>query len=135
MEIIIHMDAKKIDTCFKEAIEEYIKRTSPFCKVSIKTYKKIIKPDMSKSSKKYILSPSSNTITSEELASLIKELNINGCSCIEFIVSNNAIHLEEYDTETFSVSSFSMSTDLTTVVLTEQLYRAYTILNNITYHK
>lgn len=135
MEIIIHMDTKKIDTCFKEAIEEYVKRTSPFCKVSIKTYKNLIKLDMSKSSKKYIVSPSSNTITSEELASLIKELNLKGFSCIEFIVSNNAIHLEEYDTETFSVSSFSMSTDLTTVVLTEQLYRAYTILNNITYHK
>ena len=37
--------------------------------------------------------------------------------------------------EAFNLSSFTMSPDLTTVVLTEQLYRAYTIMNNITYHK
>ena len=35
------------------------------------------------------------------------------------------------DIEEFNISSFAMSSSLTTVVLTEQIYRAYTIMNNI----
>lgn len=135
MEIIIHMDTKKIDTEYRQAIDEYTKRTSPFCKVSIKTYKNIKKINLSHNSKKYIIVPGTETLTSPELASLIQELNLNGISCIEFIITTQKNLEILNDTEIFNLSSFSMSIDLTAVVLTEQLYRAYTILNNITYHK
>ena len=41
MEIIIHVDVRKFDKNSKLAIDEYAKRTSPFCKVAIKTYKDV----------------------------------------------------------------------------------------------
>ncbi len=135
MEILIHVDTKKIDTDYKKAIDEYIKRTSPFCKVSIKTYKNLDKLTLNKNSERFILTPGKETPTSPDLAEMIQKINLNGISCIEFIIPDNY----EYETMTsitqYHISSFSMSIDLLTVVLTEQIYRAYTILNNITYHK
>lgn len=135
MEILIHLDTKKIDTDYQKAIDEYIKRTSPFCKVSIKTYKSFEKLTLNKNSEKFILTAGPKTLTSPELAQMIQNINLKGISCVEFLVTDN-FHLENLSqVSEFHISSFSMSIELTTVVLTEQIYRAYTILNNITYHK
>lgn len=129
MEIIIHVEAKKIDKHMQLAIDEYVKRTSPFCKVNIKQYKDISKVNLKASSKAYNVLPGSSSPTSEGLAKLILDNNLSGISCIEFVINSTQ------DIEEFNISSFAMSPDLTTVVLTEQIYRAYTIMNNITYHK
>lgn len=135
MEILIHLDTKKIDTDYQKAVDEYIKRTSPFCMVSIKTYKSFEKLTLNKSSEKFILTTGPKTRTSPELAQMIQNINLKGISCIEFLVTDN-FQLEKLShVSEFHISSFSMSIELTTVVLTEQIYRAYTILNNITYHK
>ena len=141
MEIIIHVESKKIDKNLQSAIDEYIKRTSPFCKVIIRTYKVLGKLSFKTNSKVYIILPGINSPTSTELAEIIKNHNLKGISCIEFVItnpeltsalrqSNNYANIDQ-----FNLSSFSMSADLTITVLTEQIYRAYTILNNITYHK
>ena len=39
------------------------------------------------------------------------------------------------DMENFSLCSVQPSAEMTALLLSEQTYRAYTILNNITYHK
>ena len=141
MEIIIHVESRKIDKKLQSAIDEYTKRTSPYCKVIIHTYKVLEKLFFKTNSKVYIISPGNNSPTSIELAEIIKNHNLKGISCIEFIIttpnSTSALHQgNNYaQIDEFNLSSFSMSADLTTTVLTEQIYRAYTILNNITYHK
>ena len=73
----------------------------------------------------------------EKFAAKIEELGLSGYSRIEFVVADPATvyDLDIAKFSPFSLSGFTMSIDLTTVVLTEQLYRAYTILNHITYHK
>ena len=137
MEINIHIEAKKLDKNLKLAIEEYVKRTSPYCRINIKLYKSLEKLTMKAGSKAYQIVPGNNSPSSPELAQLINKLNVNGFSCIEFIIANSeeAPNITEHELEEFNLSSFTMSPDLTTVVLTEQIYRAYTIMNNITYHK
>ncbi len=133
MEIIIHLKCKKIDRDYSLAMQEYIKRTSPFCKVKLINYKNSGKLSLNKSSKKYIVLSGEKTISSPQLSKDISSLNLSGYSCIEYIIGN------EFDLpcegEIINLSSFDMESQLLTVVLTEQLYRAYTILNNITYHK
>lgn len=133
MEIIIHLNCKKIDKDYSLAIQEYIKRTSPFCKIKLQTYKNYGKLSFNKSSKQYVVLPGSNTISSTDLADNIAQLNLNGYSCIEFVIGHEFSSIDNIDI--INISSFSMDSQLLTVVLTEQLYRAYTILNNITYHK
>lgn len=132
MEITIHAFCKKTDSDYIAAIEEYSKRTSPFCRLTMKWYKKIKAPQLNKSSKCFKLIPGKETVSSEDFCKMINDICLQGYSSIEFIISNG---LETDITDEFMLSSFSMDNQLTAVALTEQIYRAFTILNNITYHK
>jgi 23S rRNA (pseudouridine1915-N3)-methyltransferase len=92
-----------------------------------------------------VVCPQKETISSTDLADLISNLNLNGFSSINFIILpdryilldswKNLNFAKDTDIKYFAVSSFNLKGDLTAVVLSEQLYRAYTIMNNITYHK
>lgn len=143
MEIIIHINLRKLDTDYKKAVEEYVKRTSPFCKIKLVFYKNINSLKTSDSSFVYFVVPGTETLSSEGLAEEITKRNLEGYSRLEFVVAGeNFESVKKSLTESskekakdFSCFSFALSCDLTTCVLTEQLYRAYTILNNITYHK
>lgn len=143
MEILIHIEKKKLDTEYAKAVAEYVKRLSAFCRVRCLYYKDLSKLTMPDSSACFRIIPGIDTISSEAFASKIEQLGLSGYSRIEFVVAqqNRISDTNEMTSSdigglpSFSLSGFTMSTDLTTVVLTEQLYRAYTILNHITYHK
>lgn len=143
MEILIHIEKKKLDTEYAKAVAEYVKRLSAFCRVRCLYYKDLSKLTMSDSSACFRVIPGIDTISSEAFASKIEQLGLSGYSRIEFVVARQNRISDTNETASsdicrlpsFSLSGFTMSTDLTTVVLTEQLYRAYTILNHITYHK
>lgn len=157
MEITIHLTAKKLDTDYKNAIDEYCKRTSPYCKLNVKLYKKpdaliqMLNPDKKKNNTHVLcIIPSEKTISSPDLADRINTLNLNGISSIDCIIlendnearavypdiNNSLFEITDYNNPTlFSISSFEFGNELCAVVLCEQIYRAYTILNNILYHK
>ena len=143
MEILIHIEKKKLDTEYAKAVAEYMKRLSAFCRVRCLYYKDLSKLTMSDSSACFRVIPGIDTISSEAFASKIEQLGLSGYSRIEFVVAqqnrisdtNETTSSDISGLPSFSLSGFTMSTDLTIVVLTEQLYRAYTILNHITYHK
>lgn len=145
MDINIYLEGKKIDIDYKTAIAEYKKRLSSWCNLSIIQEKSIDKISTKKSAKTYVVCPGKDTISSTDLADLINTLNIQGFSCINFIVlperclKDTYSYLNSQDENTprelFNLSSFTMCSDLTATVLSEQIYRAYTIMNNITYHK
>ncbi len=147
MEIMIYVNRKKIDRDFLAAANEYIKRTSPYCRMQIKPSPHHNKQITEKSNKTmtYAVVPGIDTIPSPALADLIQELNVHGISSIEYIICRDesdyrqlsAVYEAAHRTTLpcLCLSSFSLSEELAAVVLSEQLYRAYTILNNITYHK
>ena len=143
MEILIHIEKKKLDTEYAKAVAEYVKRLSAFCRVRCLYYKDLSKLTMSDSSACFRVIPGIDTISSETFASKIEQLGLSGYSRIEFVVArqnrisdtNETVSSDIGRLPSLSLSGFTMSTDLSTVVLTEQLYRAYTILNHITYHK
>lgn len=137
MEINIYINTKKIDTDYQKALEEYKKRISAWCNLNIIPTKSMGKVSIKKSAKTYVVCPGKETMTSPELADLINTLNVSGISCINFIVLTDS-YSEPFtfnDTDTFNLSSFTLDPSLTAVVLSEQLYRAYTITHGITYHK
>lgn len=145
MEILIHIEKKKLDIEYAKAVAEYVKRLSAFCRVKCIYYKDFSRLALSASSACFLVVPGKDTISSEEFALKIEQIGLSGISRIEFIIpkksfdvlsdNNWADSTGRSDFPSFSLSGFTMSPDLTTVVLTEQLYRAYTILNHITYHK
>lgn len=147
MEIIIYVNRKKIDRDFLAAADEYIKRTSPYCRMQIKPSPHRDKQAAGKSGRTmtYAVVPGINTITSPALADLIQELNLHGISSIEYIICRDEADYRQLSSiyeaahgtalPCLCLSSFSLDEELCAVVLSEQIYRAYTILNNITYHK
>lgn len=141
MEITICVKGKKFNKDSTDAIAEYIKRMSVFCNVNVKFYKKYTDFPLPSGPHciSYIIRPGKKSPSSPELATMINDLQTSGYSSIYYYIVDNDI--EDADMPNFStyhtlcLSCFSMHTSTTTIVLTEQLYRAFTILNNITYHK
>lgn len=148
MEITIYTARKKLDTDYLLAISEYTKRTSPYCQIKLKTNQKLDKniPKLSSHTMYYIVTAGVDTISSIDLSKLINTLNVNGYSSIVFFICENESE-KAYISDSFEasgssdrlatlcLSSFTLEPDIAITALTEQLYRAYTILNNITYHK
>ena len=123
MEILIHVEKKKLDSAYTKAVAEYIKRLSAFCRVKCIYYKDFSKLELQNSSACFRVVPGTDTISSEEFAAKIEELGLSGYSRIEFVVADPATvyDLDIAKFSPFSLSGFTMSIDLTTVVLTEQL--------------
>ncbi len=136
MEINIYLNIKKTDKKIHSAISEYIKRLSPYCRLNLLYSKKM--PSFIRHKNTYnahVVSAASEipTISSEEYAAMINTLMTNGISKINYFIGYPNAH--PADVKTFSISAPSLSEELTAVALSEQIYRAYTINNNITYHK
>lgn len=125
---------KKIEKDHTEAIKEYLKRLSRFSSASLK-YVKSGQGDEKKDTWNILIVPGIASPSSVELASKIKSLTNSGYSTINFIIADSTDESNYVFNEVMSVSSFTMSYGLTTTVATEQVYRAFCILNNITYHK
>lgn len=144
------------ESFYKQAVSEYAKRLSRFCKINIievpeeqikgKENEKTIEAVKEKEGVR-ILEKSSGyiilldvlgkSLTSPDLAEKIEEITQTS-SKITFIiggshgVSNQVKQAADFK---FSFSKLTFPHQLMRVVLAEQVYRAFTINNNITYHK
>lgn len=135
----------------KSGIEEYLKRLTKYTKVELievndesfdkdKSLKKEGESILKKLNlKSYIitLEIDGNKISSTELSNLIEKTTINN-SDITFIIGssygldNNIKELSNYK---LSFSDLTFPHQLFRLMLLEQLYRSYKIMNNETYHK
>lgn len=133
MNFKVYLVASKIDKFYMEAIKEYEKRLSRYCKIQliqIKNQSHLSKINQNRTYKILILSKGQQ-ISSEELADKINSLAISGKSDIAFIID---IENAPWD-EILSISPMEMDLGLTATILFEQIYRSYRIINNEPYHK
>lgn len=142
MNITLYTDEKKINNEYKFAIDEYVKRLSPFCKINLKYNIKQI--DFAKKSYKFWVDDGDKTITSETFAKKFVDITNNGNSDIDFYCFDKNIRAklmnENYEQfvnefEVLALTTLDLSNDVALSVLLEQIYRAFTINNNIKYHK
>lgn len=152
MKINIVAVGKIKEKFFTDGIAEYIKRLSKFCDFKIievneaTNYKNLTEKSeiegelLLSKAKGYIvaLDGKGKLLTSEDIAGLIKENMVSGISEISFIIGgSNGLSKKVLDNAK-SVISFGKITfphQLFRVVLTEQIYRAFTIINGMPYHK
>jgi 23S rRNA (pseudouridine1915-N3)-methyltransferase len=115
----------------KEAIKEYTKRLSKYCKIEHKVTRNIEKETNKKT---YIIKIDKDgaKISSEKLANKINDLGIQGYSNITIILNNE---FNENIDFYLNISNMDMDTDLLLIIIYEQIYRAYRIINNAPYHK
>lgn len=129
----VYVMTNQIDKFYREAIKEYEKRLSRYCKtelIQIKDRNQLLKklPDRSY---KIGLSSRGKDISSEELAQKINTLGLFGNSDVDIIIGIDDLPCDER----LSVSTMDMDLGLLGVIIFEQLYRGYRILNNQPYHK
>lgn len=141
MDITICVKGKKFDPDSFAAIAEYKKRMLAFCNFNVlffKRYKDYPLPVHSHSIG-FVVQTGKKTPSSPELSNQLSTLQTSGYSSFYYYIFDDALANEDIplfsSLHTLSLSSFQMSRHTTTIVLAEQLYRAFTIQNNITYHK
>lgn len=143
MNYSIYLNTKKLNTNDAAAMKEYQKRLSAYCRIESicrpAASLSVLLPHIKNSAHTafILIQPGKATPSSEELAESINQIGIHGISTVCFFIGYDTPDLK-YDTESLSILSLSyseLSIGLTGVVLQEQLYRSYRILNHQPYHK
>ena len=159
MEINIISVGKIKEDYFKKAIEEYEKRLKAYCRVNFIELKdesegknlsdKDIDIILDKEGKRIlekikersfiiVLDIKGRSIDSVEFSKKINDIMLDGISSIDFIIGGSlGISQEVKDKANYSLSfsKFTFPHKLMKVILMEQIYRVFTIINNKTYHK
>lgn len=159
MKITIITVGKIKEKYLKDAIAEYTKRLSKYCKLEIVEVADEKIPDnasevvedsiRSKEAErilKYVkddayvitLEINGKQLTSEELADKVEKLGVQGTSHIIFIIGGSIGLGKEVLAKSNYALSFSKMTfphQLMRVILLEQIYRSYRIINGEPYHK
>ena len=139
----------------KEAQAEYTKRLSAFCRINVIEKKESALPKNASSAEidkavmqesssllqsssgfKIALSPEGKTMSSESFADLIKTQSQKGD--VSFFIGGSCGLSKDIKSQSNLMLSFSAMTmphQLFRVVLLEQIYRAFMINNQRTYHK
>ena len=76
--------------------------------------------------------------SSEQLAASIKDITLNGKSSIAFIIGSSfglSGEIKQMSDFKFSMSKMTFPHKLARIMLTEQIYRSFSISNNGKYHK
>ena len=159
MKITLITVGKIKEKYLKDAIAEYTKRLSKYCKLEIvevadektpdnasETVEEQIRSKEGERILKHIkddayvvtLEIQGKQLTSEELADKIETLGIQGTSHIVFIIGGSIGLGQDVINRSNYALSFSRMTfphQLMRVILLEQVYRSYRIINNEPYHK
>lgn len=159
MKITLLTVGKIKETYLKNAIEEYRKRLSKYCKLEIievadektpdqasETVENNIREKEGERLLKHIrddafvitLEIQGNQLTSEELAGKMEKLAISGISHIVFVIGGSIGLGGEVMKRSDYALSFSRMTfphQLMRVILLEQVYRSYRIIQGEPYHK
>lgn len=161
--ILLHINiictGKIKETFFKDAVDEYSKRLSKYCTLNITELLdekipnnasekdlEIIKEKESKNMMNIIkkgsyiicLDPNGKHYSSEEFSKKIEDISFNYSSSITFIIGGSlgiSKSLLNICNEKISFSKMTFPHQLFRIILLEQIFRAFKISNNETYHK
>ncbi|WP_461812792.1 23S rRNA (pseudouridine(1915)-N(3))-methyltransferase RlmH [Faecalimonas sp.] len=159
MKITVISVGKLKEKYWKDAIAEYVKRLSKYCKLEIievadektpdtasETVENQIRSKEAERIMKFIkedtyvitLEIAGKQLASEEFAHKIEKLGVQGKSHITFVIGGSiglgqkVLNRSDY---ALSFSKLTFPHQLMRVVLLEQIYRSYRIINNEPYHK
>lgn len=159
MKITILTVGKIKEKFYRDAISEYVKRLSRYCKLDIVEVADEKTPEhaseaenqkiLQKEGERLLANVRDNTyviilaikgkmLDSVELSKKISDLTVSGVSDITFIIGGSLGLSDEVMKRGDFLLSFSLMTfphQLMRVILLEQVYRSYRIVNNEPYHK
>ena len=158
MKIKIYCIGKIKEQYLKDGINEYLKRISPYSSVEVvevndsKVKDNPNQSDIEKAKNEegervlklikndYLIGLDMNKkeFTSEEFAGFLDKKLVEGGSNISFVIGGSyglSDALKNRCNTSISLSKMTFLHQMTRLILLEQIYRAFKILNNETYHK
>lgn len=157
MKINIIVVGKIKEKYLKEAIEEYKKRLSKFCDLNIiEVSESVAKVENDSNIKKSIDDEAKNILakikeeyvialdidgkeySTDELSDKIRDLTIRGNSTISFIIGGSyglSLEIKKMADLRLSFSKLTFPHQLFRVIVLEQIYRVFKIINKEPYHK
>ena len=139
MKITLITVGKIKEKYLKDAIAEYSKRLSRYCKLEIAEVADEKTPDQAgETVEENIRNKEGVMLGSEEFARKVEQLGVQGNSSIGFVIGGSIGLGKEVRKRADYALSFSKMTfphQLMRVILLEQVYRAYRIINGEPYHK
>ena len=124
----------------REAVSEYEKRLSAYCKLSTLELKSDdgLLPALSDRSYKIALCVEGKQMSSEKFAEMLSGCTVNGVSHMVFVIGGSmglSDTIKNMSEVKLSFSEMTFPHMLMRVILLEQIYRGMAIINNATYHK
>lgn len=159
MKVTIICVGKIKEKFYRDAIDEYAKRLSKYCKLEIIQVPDEKTPDNASDHEEslikckeaerilakikedafvFTLEILGEKFTSESFAETIQKTAVNGKSHFVFIIGGSlGLHesVSKRGNQAISFSNMTFPHQLMRVILTEQIYRAYRIMNGEPYHK
>lgn len=137
MNIKIFLKLKKSEKYYEKARKEYEKRLKRYCKISVREFKNSDRLIKELEGEKYVVfvGETGRQLSSEKLAEKISGAEVSGISSAAVVVGVPVPEDFAREHGRMAVSRMSLSEDLLGVVVLEQIYRAYKIINGETYHK
>lgn len=159
MKITILCVGKIKEGFYRQAIEEYVKRLGKYCKIEIIEVPDEKTPDkasevmenqikekeadrmiekLKDDSYLFTLEIKGKKFTSESFAETIEKLTVQGKSHLTFVIGGSlGLHekILKLSNQPISFSDMTFPHQLMRVILTEQIYRAFRIMNHEPYHK
>lgn len=159
MNITVICVGKLKEKYLKSAIDEYSKRLSRYCKLDIIELNDEKTPDNASEKEELLIKEKEGSnilkhikdnmyvialaidgkmLSSEELANLVDDLGVRGNSNIALVIGGSlGLSKEVLDRADYKLSFSKMTFphQLMRVILLEQVYRAYRIINGEPYHK
>ncbi len=158
MKIKVYCIGKIKEQYLKDGINEYLKRISPYSNIEIvevndsKVKDNPNQSDIEKAKNEegehvlkllkndYLIGLDMNKqeFKSEEFAGFLEKKLVEGGSNISFVIGGSyglSDALKNRCNTSFSLSKMTFLHQMTRLILLEQIYRAFKILNNETYHK
>lgn len=143
----------------KDFANEYEKRLSAYCKMTVVELEpvklsdnpsqseidnalaketKMIKDKIPKNSFIFSMCIEGKQMSSEELSQKMEDIALSGKNSVVFIIGNSfglSKEIKQMSDFRFSMSKMTFPHKLARIMLTEQLYRGFSISNNGKYHK
>ena len=159
MNITVIALGKMKESYMRSFVAEYEKRLSTMCRLNIvelspcalpdnpsakqielalEDEAKRIKAKIPAGSKVFALCIEGSQKSSEELAKMLENAAVSGCGNIVFIIGSSfglSEKIKMSSDERISMSKMTFPHQLARVMLLEQIYRAFSIINNGKYHK
>lgn len=159
MNIILLCVGRLKENYLREACKEYEKRLSAFCRLTVEEIEAErlsetpsdaeIEISLEKEGQKIIKKIPTNAYvctmciegkqkSSEEFAQSLQQAALNGFGTVVFVIGSSfglADSVKKLSSERLSMSKMTFPHQLARVMLMEQIYRGYTIINNRRYHK